>query len=77
MTKADFSDVVEAIQDLTRVMIAINGQFESKSESVRRLSDFAMPPSRIAIVLAMKPNDVTSVLAKAKKKQQQQGKPDD
>lgn len=60
--------VVEAINDLTRVIVAIHGDYKSKSDAVRALDALSIPPARIAAILAMKPNDVSSVLAKAKKK---------
>jgi hypothetical protein len=58
----------EAIYDLARVIVAVSGKFESRSEAVRKLHEYSIPPARIAAILAMKPNDVTSVLAKAKRK---------
>lgn len=58
----------EAIYDLARVIVAVSGKFESKADAVRRLDEFAIPPSRIASILAIKVNDVTSTLAKAKKR---------
>jgi hypothetical protein len=61
-------DVVEAINDLTRVTIALMGEFGSKAEAVRKLHELAIPPGRIAAILAMNPRDVASTLAKAKKK---------
>lgn len=69
MTSADLKDVVDAINDLTRITIAIHGNFSSKSEAIRRMADLSIPTSRIAAVLAMKPGDVASVIAKLKKKQ--------
>jgi hypothetical protein len=61
-------DVVEAVNDLTRVMIALSGKFESKSDAVRTLNELAIPSSRIAAILAMRIEDVSSVISKAKKK---------
>lgn len=61
-------DVVEAVNDLTRVIIALMGDFGSKAETVRRLNELAIPYGRIAAILAMNPRDVASTLAKAKKK---------
>lgn len=61
-------EVVEAIQDLTRVLIALNGKFTSKSDAIRQLHELAIPASRIASILAMPPNDVNSAISKAKKK---------
>ena len=64
---ADEQAVVDAINDLTRVTLALHGGFTSKSEAVRRLAELAIPPLRIAAILAMPANDVRSVLAKARK----------
>lgn len=61
--------IVEAITDLTRVMIALHGDFKSKSEAIRALDALSIPATRIAAILAMKPSDVTSALAKAKKRE--------
>jgi len=60
--------IVNAINDLTRVTIAINGRFDSQSEAVRKLNSLAIPASRIAAILAMKQTDVSSIIAKEKKK---------
>ena len=60
--------VVDAIHDLTRVLIATQGQFGSKSDVVRRLADLSIPPARIAAILAIPQNQVHSVLTKARKK---------
>ncbi len=60
-------EVVDAIQDLTRVTIALSGKFGSKSEAVRRLNDLSIPATRIAAILAMPLPDVTSAISKAKK----------
>lgn len=65
---ADLRDVVEAVQDLTRLTIALSGKFVSKSDAIRRLSDLSIPPARIASILAMPTSDVSSALAKAKKR---------
>jgi len=64
---ADESAIVDAINDLTRVTIALHGDFSSKSDAIRRLAELSIPPVRIAAILAMQPNDVRSVLAKARK----------
>ncbi len=61
------SEIVDAINDLTRVTIALHGGFESKSHAVRRLHEFSIPAPRIAAILAMTPNDVHSAIAKAKR----------
>ena len=64
---ADDNAIVDAINDLTRVTLALHGDFSSKSEAIRRLAELAIPPARIAAILAMQANDVRSVLAKARK----------
>jgi hypothetical protein len=65
---ANEDPVVDAIQDLTRVIIATSGKFESKSDAIRKLHELSIPPGRIAAILAMKTTDVSSVIAKLKKK---------
>jgi len=64
----DLQAVVDAIHDLTRVLIATQGQFGSKADVVRRPSDLSIPPARIAAILAISQNQVHSVLTKARKK---------
>ena len=64
----DSQSVIDAIHDLTRVVIATQGNFGSKADVVRRLTDLSIPPARIAAILAMPLNQVTSILAKARKK---------
>lgn len=61
-------EIVEAINDLTRVTIALNGGFGNKSEAVRRMAALSIPSGRIAAILAMSQPDVSSIIAKAKKK---------
>jgi hypothetical protein len=63
----DTRAIVDAINDLTRVTLALHGEFSSKSEAVRRLSELAIPAGRIAAILAIPANDVRSAIAKAKK----------
>jgi hypothetical protein len=60
--------IVEAINDLTRVTIALNGGFGTKSEAVRRMAALSIPSGRIAAILAMSQPDVASILSKEKKK---------
>jgi hypothetical protein len=60
-------EIVEAINDLTRVTIALNGAFSSKSEAIRQLHELSIPSGRIAALLGMKQNDVTSSISKLKK----------
>lgn len=59
--------IIDAINDLTRVTIALHGNFTSKSEAIRRLNELAIPSNRIAAILAMSPGDVASAIAKARK----------
>jgi hypothetical protein len=61
------ADVVEAIRDLTRILIAMNGEFESKSQLIRKLDDLSMPSARIAALLNMQSKDVASVKYKKNK----------
>ena len=44
-------EVVDAINDLTRVTIALNGKFTTKAEAVRALHLLAIPSGRIASIL--------------------------
>jgi len=69
MNKTDQNneELVEVVRDLTRVLLALNGKFASKSEMIRELNSLSIPPSRIALLLGMKAKDVTSALSKAKK----------
>lgn len=60
--------IVQAINDLTRVTLALHGGFGSKSEAVRRMSDLAIPPARIAAIMAMPTKDVSSILSQDKKR---------
>jgi predicted Rossmann-fold nucleotide-binding protein len=61
-------EIVEAINDLTRVTIALSGGFGTRSEAIRRLAEFSIPSSRIAAILAMPSKDVRSVLAQSRKR---------
>lgn len=65
---SELQAVVDAVHDLTRVVIATQGNFGSKADVVRRLADLSIPPARIAAILAMPQNQVHSVLTKARKK---------
>jgi DNA-directed RNA polymerase specialized sigma24 family protein len=66
---SDYTNVVDALLDLTRVTIALNGRFKSKSEAMRLLSELNIPPVRIAAILGVQGSDVRSALTKARKKQ--------
>ena len=62
------NSIVEAINDLTRVTIALSGKANTKSEAIRKLNDMSIPVARIAAILAMPAKDVSSLLAKEKKR---------
>jgi hypothetical protein len=59
--------VVEAINDLARIMIAFQGIGSSKSESVRRLHAAGVKQAKIASLLLMATKDVTSLVSKLRK----------
>lgn len=61
-------EVVQAIHDLTRVIIALDGKYATKSDAIRGLDSLGIPSGRIATILAMRQPDVASVLAKDKKR---------
>ncbi len=61
-------DIVDAINDLTRVILATGGKYKNKSEAIRSLNDLSIPNTRIASIFAMQTKDVASVLAKQDKK---------
>jgi hypothetical protein len=67
VTDTDTRQIVDALHDLTRVTIALHGSFASKAEAIRKLHELSIPASRIASILALDLNDVTSVIARAKK----------
>lgn len=64
----DARAIVDAVQDLTRLTVALHGDFRSRSDAVRRLDELAIPAARIAAILSMPPGDVHSALSKAKKR---------
>ena len=65
--QVELRDVVDAINDLARINIAVSGKFESRNDAVRALLDLSIPPARVAAILAMPPKQVWSVIAKAKR----------
>ena len=62
-----FQPLIDAINDLTRVTLALHGDFSSRAETIRRLNELSIPASRIAAILAVPEKQVYSVLSKAKK----------
>ncbi|MCH7638500.1 MAG: hypothetical protein IH855_03430 [Bacteroidetes bacterium] len=67
------NEVVDAIHDLTRVIISLSGKYQNRSEAIRSLNELSIPSSRIASIFAMETSDVSSVLAKARKKNDGKG----
>jgi hypothetical protein len=63
---ADLKEIVDAVQDLTRVWILVSGRFESRADAVRRLSELGIAPTRLAALLGMPVNQVHAALTKAK-----------
>jgi hypothetical protein len=61
------ADVVDAINDLTRVTLALHPGYTSKADAVRRLSELGIPAGRIAGLLGMNSKDVSSLVTKLKK----------
>lgn len=68
MTDNVNDEILAAIQDLTRVILATQGGFATKADAVRRLTELSIPPARIANLLSISSNAVYSTLTKAKKK---------
>ena len=64
--------VVEAIRDLTRVTLAVHGDFPTRSHAIRSLNDMGIPGPRIALIMNMKSGDVASVIAKGQKKEKKE-----
>ncbi len=61
-------DVLDAVQDQSRIMIAFQKEFSNTTDASRRLADLGIPSSRIASLLGKPVGHVTSALAKARKK---------
>lgn len=61
------ADVVQAIRELTRVMILLNGDFDSQADAVRQLADLGISSSKIAEILDMQTKNVSSILNRARK----------
>lgn len=64
MNENEENSLLTAVSDLTRVMLALHGNGESRSEMIRRLDSVSIKPARIASLLSIKLNDVTSALHK-------------
>ncbi len=66
MAKSEADVTVDAIQDLTRVVLALSGAFSSRADAIRRLTEFGIPPARVAALLSIPPKQVHAELAKAR-----------
>jgi hypothetical protein len=66
---ASIAALLEAVQDLTRVTLALHGNFTSKAEAIRKLDELGIPTTRIADIVGMSSKDVSSSLLKARKSQ--------
>jgi hypothetical protein len=66
--RSDIGHLVEAVQDLTRVIIHLSGKFGSTAEAVRELRELGISPVRVATLLGIQPKQVHSELTKAKKR---------
>lgn len=62
------SETVSAIRDLTRVVIAMSGKCPTKADAVRKLHELGIRPSNIAAIMSSELKDVTSQIAKDKKR---------
>ena len=67
MSEGTSTVLAEAINDLTRVTLALNSNGASKAELIRRLASAAVKPARIASLLSIPTKDVTSALNKHRK----------
>lgn len=76
MTSSSGDPVVDAVNDLTRVTLALHGGFGSKSEAIRKMSELSIPPARIAAILAMPTKDVSSVISQDKRRKAKKEAPD-
>ena len=64
----DFREVVDVIRDLTRVTLAVSGQFESQADAIRRLSELGIAPTRLGALLGVPTKSIHAELSKAKKR---------
>lgn len=62
------ADLLDAIQDQSRIVLALQGNFAGPSDAARRLVDLGIPPVRVAALLNKPLNHITSAMAKARKK---------
>lgn len=72
-TNSNNDELLEAVRDLTRVLLVLSGKFANKSETIRELNSLSIPASRIALLLGMPLKDVTSILSRAKKSSRKAG----
>lgn len=60
-------EIVDAIYDQTRVLIALSGKFESQADAVRKLNEMSIPNNRIAKILEIPTKDVASIINRKNK----------
>ena len=60
--------VIDALNDLARIVIACDDRIETKADAITRLHMAAVKPSRIAHLLSLPTKDVTSKINKLNKK---------
>ena len=60
--------LADAVCDLTRVILALQGNFPSRADAVRKLLTLSIPPVRVAKLLGVDVTAVTAIVAKDKKR---------
>ena len=65
---SDNSELLEAVRDLTRVMLALHGKFATTTEAVNKLLSLSIPQNRVADLLGLPGNYVRAVAAKTRKR---------
>jgi hypothetical protein len=66
--QVELADLLDAIQDQSRILIALHEDFQNTSAAAKRLVELGMPPSRVASLLGKPLSHITSALNKARKK---------
>lgn len=66
-------DVLDAIQDQSRIVIALQGNFANTTDAARRLAELGIPPTRVAALLGKPVTHITSAISKARKKSMADG----
>lgn len=66
------AEIVQAIRELTRVTIALHGEFDSQAAAVRELNGVGISKRSIAAILDMETKNVSSILNQARKRASRQ-----